>query len=399
MKTSISKLFSTLQINILILLIIFLFSGLIILSASATQQRIENIKQQEQMVRSALLLSHDDLSLSKIRSDEIRDRLPILIEKMYDTAFYELIYAFPFVNEIQIEHIKKDLYEQAKAFSTALKDYIDAPKTSVESQITLENRVNQYLLALYPAVLQQSKIQSYYLFAASAVVILSIIWTLGLLLISRRTSRAIMSDVNTLFQLINGKRVEKTFFTTDLNRVASMLRGGFEHILQTSNTDDVTQLLNFDGLKSAVENQKLPSANQKIYICVFEIDNFSKLTNHYPQNVIDPILIKIASILKLYKRNSDQMGFISKSMFVAVFNRKDKKSALDDCNHIRLAVEESSFKIPHESFSITLSGGFTAKADMQSFDQAVSEAKVYLNHAAEKGGNRLEENTYFKNIL
>ncbi|MEJ2468962.1 MAG: diguanylate cyclase, partial [Campylobacterales bacterium] len=125
------------------------------------------------------------------------------------------------------------------------------------------------------------------------------------------------------------------------------------------------------------------------FVCIFEIDNYSKLVNHFPQSVIDPILIKITSIMKLHKMQNDLIGRIQGGQFIAVFVRSDKQKAMDDCDHIRQMIEENRFKMPHDSFPITMSGGFTSKTATHTLDDSVKNATERLRVAQNKGGNAI----------
>lgn len=391
MKTSIKKLFSSLQFNILILILLLALTGLIMLSAAATQQRIDNIELQGALVKKSLELKHSELDLSKIEAEDIANRLPILIEQLGTNRFYDIVNKLLMLDHTRRKGINTTLAEHADTFSKAMGIYFNSAKNLSVKRRILQKEADSYLLALFPAMVLQAQLQKQYFYAVGTGLLLILLWALIVFSLSRHAYHTIFSDISTLLNQDKTGRIQRKFLTAEINQIALKLRNEVSELLQPSKTDTVTQLLNYDGIKSTIEQGTDKSKKSPVYACVFEIDNYSKLANHYPQNVIDPIMIKIASIMKLHKMQKDLLGRIDDSMFLVVFNRKDKKKAFEDCDNIRQMVEESSFKMPHNSFPITISGGFSIKTPSQSFEEVLKNAKSRLKVAQEEGGNSMAE--------
>ena len=91
MKTSIKKLLSSVQFNALLLLLITVITSLVLASATATFDRVDNMAQQEEMVKTIAKKDRKDPALDQIQVEGILTRLPILIDRFQSDTPYELI--------------------------------------------------------------------------------------------------------------------------------------------------------------------------------------------------------------------------------------------------------------------------------------------------------------------
>lgn len=136
-----------------------------------------------------------------------------------------------------------------------------------------------------------------------------------------------------------------------------------------------------------------------VFVCLFEIDNYAKITNHYPESVIDPILVKIASFIKLHKMQSDLVARYEDGKFLMVLFRNEKRKAFEECENVRLMVEGNRFKLPHDSIPVTLSGVFLRKQPEQTLDSTVKKAEDSLEEAYNEGRNILIEYRSHRKML
>ena len=390
MKTSIKKLLSNIQFNIIILLFMGVAIGTVLFSATATFDRINNLQEQDRLVKKLLTLDKEDLRFSQIESNGILKQLPITI-KIFNTNT-----AYEFVNDIFIhgDRERTKLVEKLKiryeALAKSVKTNFGTRKNTLAKRADMQRNVNEYLLSLYPLLQGQSRTLYQYFFLISAGLALLLLWILITLLSGKMAGKIILSDISALGS-IEGARNNYKFKTTELNTLALKLRQQAGNPITPSKQDPVTQLLNYDGLKQMYDQRFTNVKSANIFICVLSIDNFTKLLNHYPESVIDPVLLKIASIMKLHKQQNDIVARIDEEHFAAVFVRSSRQKAFDDCDHIRQMVEDNRFKLPHTTIPITLSGGFATKSSSQSLDDAVKNAFEYLKIAQEKGGNNIAE--------
>ena len=382
---------SSVQFNGMILLLIVALTGLVMLSALATYERIKDLALQERLLNKLVTLDRNDLKFSQIESSGIIRRLPILIDKLEEDTYYEFVNKILIKEKDQRKALIKRMRERYPKLAFASDTYFNTGTELADRHAAMVRQANAYRLTLYPVSLLQTEVLYQYYLVIGAGFGLIMLWTLFLVLMARQISAVVLGDIHALLKQDSTSKTPSKYNTHEMNAIALRLRQQSGEVLTPSKQDPVTQLPNYEGVKSAFEQRPIKSKNLQVAVCVFEIDSYAKLVNHYPQSVIDPVLIKIASIMKLHKMQNDHVGRIGDSLFIAVFVRSDRQKALSDCDHIRQMIEENRFKLPHNSFPITVSGGFAVKTASQTLDDAVKNAKEYLNIAQEKGGNLIAE--------
>lgn len=389
MKTSIKKLLSSVQFHAMLLMLITVGTGLILASSLATYDRIDNMAMQEQMVKEIAKKNRKDLELDRIQVNGILNRLPILIERMENDAPYEIVNSLIIQEAAPRSKYAGVLRERYNRLSETAEAYYNAEKNLEAQKRDMLIAIDAYTFALYPVTKLQNAVLYQYTLLTGIGLALILLWSFVVIFVSRHASKTILNDVHALFPE-EGAKLGADFSTYEINSIALKLRqGSGAAALAPSKKDEVTQLPNYEGIKASFEHRPATPKNLQTFVCIFEIDNYSKLVNHFPQSVIDPILIKITSIMKLHKMQNDLIGRIQGGQFIAVFVRADKQKAKDDCDHIRQMIEENRFKMPHDSFPITLSGGFTAKTATHTLDDAVKNATERLKLAHNQGGNTI----------
>jgi len=394
MKTSIKKLLSSVQFNATLLMLFTLLSGLLLASSAATYNRIKNMAEQEKMVFSLADMHREDPALDRIRAGGILNRLPILIDELNNDAVYELANSLIIREAPHRAHYANMLRERAKTLNIAASAYFDAAVGSPSKRQEMVDAINAYVAVFYPLAKLQNRVLYYYTLLLGMMLTLVFIWSFVVIFASRNASKTILADIHALQPPEGTARNTFKFRTTEINTIAVKLRHENAEMSKTgSHRDDLTQLPNYDGVKMAFDRRTATGSNTHTFVCIFEIDNYSKLINHFPQSVIDPILLKITSIMKLHKMQNDQIGRIHGGQFIVVFQRQDKHKAIEECNYIRQMIEDNRFKMPHDAFPITLSGGFASKTASQTLDDAVKNAKERLKIAQEQGGNCVSDVT------
>jgi diguanylate cyclase (GGDEF)-like protein len=155
--------------------------------------------------------------------------------------------------------------------------------------------------------------------------------------------------------------------------------------------DPVTEVNNYKGLLHGFANRK-GSNGAALVVCVFSLDHFRDVEKKYKKDLANQILKKVAFTFSLYEQHTDVLGRIDYDQFVLVLNRATKDAALHECEQIRKTIEETKFKAPKgEVISITISGGFVAKAPNKPLDQTIAHAKEILHAAITQGGNRIAQ--------
>ncbi|MHC3994437.1 GGDEF domain-containing protein [Thiomicrolovo sp. ZZH C-3] len=400
MKTSIKKLLSSVQFNATLLMLFTLLSGLLLASSYATYMRIDNMAEQEKMARSLAELNREDPALDRIQASGVLSRLPIMIDTLDSESPYEIVNSL-IIGEAKTRSKYTDLLrKRARVLSASATAYFNSTADAPAKRDVMLRAIESYTALFYPLTKLQNSVLYHYSLIVGATLVLVLLWAFVVMAAARNASKTILGDIHALQPQEGATRASVKFKTSEINSIALKIRQeGGEAAATGGKKDEVTQLPNYEGVKIGFDRRPKGSKDVQVYVCIFEIDNYAKLVNHFPQSVIDPILIKITSIMKLHKMQNDQIGRIHGGQFITVFLRSDKQKAMEECNHIRQMIEENRFKMPHDSFPITLSGGFASKTASQTLDDAVKNAKERLKMAQEKGGNCVSDTNNNTKIL
>jgi hypothetical protein len=295
MKTSIKKLLSSVQFNAMLLMLITVATGLILASSLATYDRIDNMALQEQMVKEIAKKERKDLELDRIQVNGILNRLPILIDRMETEAPYEIVNSLIIREAARRSTYANVLRDRYKRLSETATAYYDAEKNPNDKRQDMLIAIDAYTFALYPVTKLQNAVLYQYALLTGIGLGLILLWSFVVIFVSRHVSKTILDDIHALFPE-EGSKLASEYNTYEINSIALKLRqGSGDAALAPSKKDEVTQLPNYEGIKASFEHRPSTSKNLQTFVCIFEIDNYSKLVNHFPQSVIDPILIKITS--------------------------------------------------------------------------------------------------------
>jgi len=399
MKTSIKALLSNIQFNLLMLMAMIFVTAFVMYASIATFERIDNLDTQKKMVTSLQNLELTDLALNEIEINGTVRQLNIMIDQLGEEHFYEFVNIF-FADDDEIRNeLTANLRLAFSRFDEAAKAYVKTfdEKKQLKGALLQNGEVYKTALSEY-LVLQTQALYQYFLASAFVLGIL-FFWTAYIFIAAKRAGMLIFADVHALQHSGDPSTMGHKFHTTEMNSVAFRLRQGHDAENQPGKQDQLTQLLSRDALFNTFEQRtdKLKSGN--VYVCLFEIDNFAKLINHYPVSVIEPMLIKIASILKLHKQQNDLLGRIGESRFLMVLYRNERAKAYEECENIRQMVEENRFKMPHDSIPVTFSGVFYQKRSSNTLDDTLKKAHKDLQEAQKQGGNILVDQKTNKTIL
>lgn len=392
MKFSLRKLFGTLQINVLMVVALMVLNTLVLLSMNADYERIDKVERQKSMIQSVMDTDLSDFEFARIEIEGTLNRLEVMVQFQYETPAYDFIYPFLQPNPKKLEHSQKKLEVRLDTVKQKALNYLNATANERKrAMIRLESASRSYSLALFESqsfIAQTLKSRTMLLFA---IMLFTLLWSLLLFGSIRKTSVLLMKDLFAVMQVDNPKIVSQ-FETQEINAIALKLRQNSGEAFNPTLQDAVTQLYNYDGMLRMYNQRFLKKQGQQhIFVCIFEIDNYTKLVNHYPDSVIHPILTKMSSLFNLHKQQNDIVSRIDDSHFLIVMSRNSKEKALQECESIRAAIDVKKFKVPNNAFRITLSGGFAAKTMAQSIDDAIKNAREYLQIAIKKGRNRVAE--------
>lgn len=207
-------------------------------------------------------------------------------------------------------------------------------------------------------------------------------------------------------------RIRLNHIYDDINRACSVDIDGTKHQPRTHEIDfilkqlsrrssqvilashlihPVSGLHNDKGLLNTFNGKKAGKTGNTVFLCVFEIDQYASLIAEYPQEDIKTLYKKLAEMISLYELPMDIIAHTEDDRLVFVMSRPTKKAALEECEHIVKAVQESTFLTSKGAMRLTLSAGFLLKTPLKSLDEVIADALKLIEKAKENGGNRVAQ--------
>lgn len=179
------------------------------------------------------------------------------------------------------------------------------------------------------------------------------------------------------------KTREIDFILGQLSRKSSQV------ILSSHLTNPISGLHNDRGLLNTFNTKKTGKARNTVFLCIFEIDQYASLNAGHTQEDKKAVYGKLAEMISLYEQPMDIIAHTEDDRLVFVMSRATKQEALDECEHIVKAVEESTFLTAKGAMRLTLSAGFLLKTPLKSLDDVIADALKLIEKAKENGGNRV----------
>lgn len=155
--------------------------------------------------------------------------------------------------------------------------------------------------------------------------------------------------------------------------------------------DSLTQLFNRRRLFEILEKTNFfqSLSNEKIFVCMCDIDNFKKINDLYGHPEGDRVIKKIASIMKASIRDSDIIARVGGEEFVLVIFCHQQQIALDILERIRKEIEDTQFAIDSREFFVTASFGLAQLEEESNVSAALRMADKQMFNAKKLGKNRV----------
>ncbi len=145
-----------------------------------------------------------------------------------------------------------------------------------------------------------------------------------------------------------------------------------QELKETAVTDYLTKLYN----RRYFMDQLLVFVTQfdfKIFLILFDIDNFKKINDTYGHNTGDTVLVTISNILKLLLREEDILSRWGGEEFMICLPDITENAALDFADKLRGEVSKYNFSCGSIVFRCTITGGIIQ------YDRTISPEKNFTN--------------------
>lgn len=155
-----------------------------------------------------------------------------------------------------------------------------------------------------------------------------------------------------------------------------------ENALIKAKTDELTKVLNKEGILSIIDKLIYSSQVTTFSLLFFDIDDFKSINDNYGHNIGDKALRSLASNLKLLIREEDYFGRYGGDEFIIVLKNVTTSQAYKIANRYKNYVYNNS----SPKFSISI-GFATYPNDGNSIDSLLEIADQGLYATKEKGKN------------
>jgi diguanylate cyclase (GGDEF)-like protein len=392
MKHSIVKIFKSLSFALLLNTFLTLIVAIFIIEQNFSYNKIKNLDEQREIIKSLTNISRNDIELAKIQFNGKSNMLLVKIDDLKQLYAYDFVGKYIIYSKNEYMHDLDELVKITKDFNNAAKMYyVKNHKKDKENELRLQQafeKINKKLDELYIKNVKYNQKKSAII---AMMVYFQLFVSLLTTIIYRKRLKQILNDILYLSSIRTFKK-DYTMFTLEGDAIALRMNKKSNESIDPSLIDPVTEILNHKGLKVIYAQKKNIKDSNFISVCVLEIDNFSKSNRKYPQELTQTILKKIAFSLSLFEQVTDVMARTDYNQFTVILSRPTKEQCLKDMEMIKQSINELKFKTPDGEYTnVTISGGFVIKPKNKMLDESINQAKEILRVAKEMGGNKIAQ--------
>ncbi|MDA3909370.1 MAG: GGDEF domain-containing protein [Sulfurimonas sp.] len=392
MKHSINKIFNNLSMFLIIITLTVGLVTLLVLEQNSSYAKINNLKNQKNIIQSLANLQKKDIELALIQFNGKSTQLHHEIEKLHNLNKYDYTGKFLLGNS---EEYLSDLDKLSKLTinfnKIAHQYYIDNLENAEEKNQELKNTfysINTFLDAMVIKNISYNEDKFHIL---QKITIFAFIITLLTTFWYRRRLNSIYADVLHLYAIDKNKK-DYDIFSQEADAIKLRMNRKPVVTDNPAMLDPVTQINNHKGMLSSYSNKKGMKESNFTSVTVFEIDNFSKQKRAFSQELTQSILKKVAFTMSLHEQATDVIARTDYNQFTVILSRTSKEQSFKDIDIIRQSISEIKFKAPGgDSITITASGGFIIKPNNQSLDESIRQAKEVLKYAKKNGKNIISQ--------
>lgn len=178
------------------------------------------------------------------------------------------------------------------------------------------------------------------------------------------------------------------------DHTARQLRSANASLAEKSTIDTLTGLPNPLYFREHGPELLAFAARQGTNLAVLriDIDHFDTLFKKKGKQVAEKVLLKVSKLITACVREEDSVARVGLAQFAVIMPGADEERASSVARRIHQLVFATIYKLGTTRFRMTASVGAVTRAEDERVDfiAVVQTAEQRLNHAIEKGGNRVE---------
>jgi len=166
-----------------------------------------------------------------------------------------------------------------------------------------------------------------------------------------------------------------------------------DKLSQQANHDDLTGLANrrFLMKQAHLELARAKRYQYPLSLFMLDIDHFKAVNDQYGHLSGDNVLKQLSQVMQYILREHDLVGRIGGEEFAVLLPETDLEAALAIAERLRLAVQEYSFRLLHDTpIALTVSIGIASSTEVaQNFEKLWHESDMRLYQAKTLGRNQI----------
>lgn len=396
MKHSISKIFKSLSLFLLIMTFFVGVVTLLTVEYNVSFDKINNLNNQKHIISTLTKLKKDDIELALIQFNGKSTQLHNETNKLRKLYNYDITGQYIIGNSDEYISALDKLTSLTTAFNEKANLYYTEEKTRNEKDEKLKKKelntafynINNHINSIILKNITYSETKFHILEKISVftfvIIIIFAFWY-------RRRLNSIYNDILFLYAVDKNKK-DYVIFSQEVDAISLRMKRKPVTSENPAMLDPITNINNIKGMVNSYAEKKNIKESNFTCVTIFEIDNFSKSNRTFPQEFTQAVLKKIAFTISLHEQATDVIARTDYNQFTIIFSRASKEQLFKDIDVIRQSISEIKFTTPsREGVQITVSGGFAIKTNHSSLDEAIKQAKEILTHAKKTGQNKVSQ--------
>ncbi len=377
------------------LLIITLAVGLttlLIIEQNNSYAKINNLKNQIEIINGLANLQKDDIELALIQFNGKSTQLHHEIDKLRNLNKYDYMGKYILGNSDEYLSDLNDLSNLTNKFNKSAHNYYTKDlNNDEEEKKSLRSSFHSINTLLNSIIFKNLTYDEKKFDILEKIILITFIITFFTMLWYKKRLKFVYRDILFLYAIDKNKK-EYEIFSQEVDAIQLRMKRKPVTTDNPAMLDPVTQINNNKGMLSSYGDKKGMKDSNFTSVTVLEINNFSKQNRAFTQEFTQAILKKIAFTISLHEQATDVIARTDYNQFTIILSRVSKEQSFKDVDIIRQSISEIKFKAPGESsITITVSGGFVIKPNNQHLDEALRQAKEILIHAKKSGKNSISQ--------
>ena len=388
MKLSVRQIFFNLKMALIVLAIGVAALSVQLITISQYSDRLSALKNQHFLIKKIMVTNLDDLSMAAITINGDISELALFAKYSTQKTFLD----FMLTSKEEQDSLDRALISASSAFQESTLFWLESMPASRDTMYQrMVSSQNLYLIEIDKMIDYQIQWITKSIGIAKITVLLLLLLSIATFLVYRWRLNQVYSDINKVCSLdMDGNKL-----VANTDEISFLIKRLARKTSSTSTSPDLLHSLSGinseKGMLASYASQRSHKNINTFFLVVFEIDQYTSLTNGLSKEEMGSIFKKLGEILAMYEQPLDSIAHLDDDCLAFLMSRKSKEGALSDVEKIISSVSDSIFATSQGATKITLSAGFIVKLPAKSLKVSLHDAKKVMEKAKESGGNRVAQ--------